>query len=158
MFKPISPFKITANYLTTDSALAFHWPSLSELNDDIAPFPWLSEEECCLYFPSDTVTTLPVMYTAPLWHCQVVLFLLFPNSTPLFSQSFKVMTTFSLFHTASVQMKPMNGIWYKLHSSNQCLYTHRVCRMDASFWNSSFATLVAREEVVAKQLLMVNPS
>jgi hypothetical protein len=54
-----------ANYLTTNSALAFHWPSLSELNDDIAPFPWLSEEERHLYLSGDTVTTLPVMYTGP---------------------------------------------------------------------------------------------
>jgi hypothetical protein len=49
----------------TDSGLAFHWPSLSELNDDIAPFPWLSEEEYCLYLSGDTVTTLLVMYTGP---------------------------------------------------------------------------------------------
>jgi hypothetical protein len=64
-FKPISPLKVTANYLTTDSALAFQWPSLLELNDDIAPFPWLSEEEHCLYLSGDTVTILPVMYTSP---------------------------------------------------------------------------------------------
>jgi hypothetical protein len=64
-FKLISPFKVTANCLTTDSALAFHWPSLSELNDDIAPFPWLSEEERRLYLSGDTVTTLLVMYMPP---------------------------------------------------------------------------------------------
>ncbi len=129
------------NYLMTDSAVAFNWPSLLELIDDNALFPWLSEEECCLYFSGDTVTTLPVMYTAPLWHCQVILFLLFPNSTPLFAQSFKVLTAFSLFHTALVQMKPVNGVWYELHSNNQCLHTHCACRMDASSCNSSFATL-----------------
>ena len=39
-FKPLLPFKVLANYLTTDSALAFHWPSLSELNANIAPFQW----------------------------------------------------------------------------------------------------------------------
>jgi hypothetical protein len=63
--KPISPFKVTANYLTTDSALTFHWPSLSKLNDDIALFTWLPEEERRLYLSCDTVTTLPVMYTGP---------------------------------------------------------------------------------------------
>jgi hypothetical protein len=64
-FKPISPFKVMSNYLTTDSALAFHWPSLSELSDDIAPFPWSTEEERRLYLSGDTVTTLPVMYMGP---------------------------------------------------------------------------------------------
>ncbi len=34
-FKPFSPSRVTAQYLTTDTALAFHWPSLSELNDNI---------------------------------------------------------------------------------------------------------------------------
>ncbi len=63
--KPISPFKVTANYLRTDSALAFHWPSLSELNNDIALFPWLSEEEHRLYLAGDTVSTLPVIYMGP---------------------------------------------------------------------------------------------
>jgi hypothetical protein len=64
-FKPISPFKVTANYLTTNSALAFNWPSLSELNDHIAPLPWSSEEEHRLYLSGDAITTLPVMYTGP---------------------------------------------------------------------------------------------
>ncbi len=39
-FKPLLPFKVLANYFTTDSVLAFHWPSLSELNNNIAPFQW----------------------------------------------------------------------------------------------------------------------
>jgi hypothetical protein len=42
-FKSISPFKVTV-YLTTYSALVFHWASLFELNDDIAPFSHLSVE------------------------------------------------------------------------------------------------------------------
>ena len=49
----------------TDSALAFHWPSLSEPNDDIAPFRWLSEDECRLYLTDDTTSNLPVMYMGP---------------------------------------------------------------------------------------------
>ncbi len=43
-FDPIKPFKISIN-LTTDQLSEFHWPSLSELNDDLYPFPWSSEEE-----------------------------------------------------------------------------------------------------------------
>jgi hypothetical protein len=38
-------FKVTTHFLTTNQVFAFHWPSLSELNDKIVPFPWSSEEE-----------------------------------------------------------------------------------------------------------------
>jgi hypothetical protein len=64
-FKPLLPFKVPANYLTTDTALAFHWPSLLELNNKIALFQWSSEDERRLYLSGDTVLTLPVMYTGP---------------------------------------------------------------------------------------------
>ncbi len=44
-FDPIQPFRISTNFLTTDQLSQFYWPSLSELNDDLSPFPWSSEEE-----------------------------------------------------------------------------------------------------------------
>ncbi len=34
-FKPLLSFKVPANYLTTDTALAFHWPSLLALNNKL---------------------------------------------------------------------------------------------------------------------------
>jgi hypothetical protein len=49
----------------TDTTLAFHWPSLSELNNKMPEFKWLSEDECPLYFSGDSISTLPVMYTGP---------------------------------------------------------------------------------------------
>jgi hypothetical protein len=49
-FNPIQPFKISANFLTTAKFLEFHWSSLSELNDVLFPFHWLSEEECIIIF------------------------------------------------------------------------------------------------------------
>ena len=49
----------------TDSALAFHWPSLSELNNNIAPSQWLSEDERRVYLSGNTFLNLPVMYTGP---------------------------------------------------------------------------------------------
>jgi hypothetical protein len=64
-FDPIKPFKISTNFLTTDQLSQFHWPSLSELNDDLSPFPWSSEEERHHYLSGDTISTLPVMYTGP---------------------------------------------------------------------------------------------
>jgi hypothetical protein len=64
-FDPIKPFKISANFLTTDQVSDFHWPSLLELNDDLFPFPWSSEEEQHHYLLGDSILTLPVMYTGP---------------------------------------------------------------------------------------------
>jgi hypothetical protein len=62
-FKPFSPFKVTAQYLTTDTAFAFHWPSLSELNDEMPELKLMSEDERWLYLSGDSISTLPVMYT-----------------------------------------------------------------------------------------------
>jgi hypothetical protein len=72
-FGPIQPFKISANFLTADQVSEFHWPSLLELNDDIFPFNWLSEEEWHHYLLGDIILTLLVMYTRP------------PPSTPMYS-------------------------------------------------------------------------
>ncbi len=43
-FFPIQPFQVLANLAQTE-CVAFHWPSLSELNDEIAPFLCLSDDE-----------------------------------------------------------------------------------------------------------------
>ncbi len=59
------PYKVSARFLTTDQASDFHWPSLSELNDDLLPFPWLSEEECDHYFADNTTKTLQAMCSGP---------------------------------------------------------------------------------------------
>jgi hypothetical protein len=54
-FKPFSPFKVTAQYLTTDTALAFHWPSLSELNDEMPGLKLMFEDEHRLYLSGDSI-------------------------------------------------------------------------------------------------------
>jgi hypothetical protein len=64
-FKPFSPFKVTAQYLTTVTALAFHWPSLSELNNEMPELKLMSEDKRRLYLSGDSISTLPVMYTGP---------------------------------------------------------------------------------------------
>jgi hypothetical protein len=64
-FKPFSPFKVTAQYLTTDTALAFHWPSLSELNNEMPESKLISEDERWLYLSGDSISTLPIMYASP---------------------------------------------------------------------------------------------
>jgi hypothetical protein len=56
------PFKATSQFLTTDQ---FHWPSLSELNNNLFPFHWSSEEEHKQYFDGNLVSSLPVLHVGP---------------------------------------------------------------------------------------------
>jgi hypothetical protein len=56
------PFKATSQFLTTDQ---FHWPSLSEFNDDLFPFHWSSEEERNQYFDGNLVSSLPDLHVGP---------------------------------------------------------------------------------------------
>ncbi len=64
-FSPNQPFKVATNLAQTDQCAAFHWPSVSELNDEIAPFPWASDEEYERYMLGDSVSTLPILTTGP---------------------------------------------------------------------------------------------
>ena len=43
----------------------FHWPSPSELNEEIMPFPWLNDNEFRRYLADDSFAALPVMATGP---------------------------------------------------------------------------------------------
>ncbi len=62
-FTPLKPFKVAANLATTGHCAEFHWPSLSELNDEIAPFQWLKGAEFRRYIDGDSIATLPVLNT-----------------------------------------------------------------------------------------------
>jgi hypothetical protein len=65
-FTPIQPFKVAKDILTqTNQCAAFHWPSLSELNDDIAPFPWADDSEYEHYMAGDSISKIPVLTTGP---------------------------------------------------------------------------------------------
>jgi hypothetical protein len=64
-FSPIQPFRVATNLAQTNQCTAFHWPSLSELNDEIAPFLWASNEEYERYMSRDSVSTLPMLTTGP---------------------------------------------------------------------------------------------
>jgi hypothetical protein len=64
-FAPIQPFQVTSNLAITDQSTAFHRPSLSELNDEFAPFPWATDEEFQKYIHGDLITKLPVLTMGP---------------------------------------------------------------------------------------------
>jgi hypothetical protein len=64
-FSPIQPYKVAAQLALTDKCLAFHWPSLSELNNDIAPYCWEIEEEHQRYLNEVDIIPLPSLITGP---------------------------------------------------------------------------------------------
>ena len=63
-FYPIQPFKVATNLAITDWCAAFHWPSLSKLNDQFAPFP-CTDDKFRLYLDGDLIAKLPVMTMGP---------------------------------------------------------------------------------------------
>ena len=67
-FVPPQPFKAstTSNFLMVGSIDDFHWPTLSELNDELAPFPWKDDEERLrIMSGEDEHNTQAVLYNGP---------------------------------------------------------------------------------------------
>jgi hypothetical protein len=64
-FEPPTPFKISAQYLTTDKALNISWPTLVKLNEDLFPYPWSFGEELDAHLIGNTATPSPGFYTGP---------------------------------------------------------------------------------------------
>ncbi len=64
-FSPIQPYRIVTNLATTDRCLAFHWPTLAELNNKVAPSWWESNDECWRYMDENSISTLPAFTTGP---------------------------------------------------------------------------------------------
>ena len=65
VFSPNQPFKVATNLAQTDQCNVFHWLSLSELNDEITPFLWASNEEYECYMSGGSVSTLLMLTTGP---------------------------------------------------------------------------------------------
>ena len=64
-FDPIQPYKVSSNFAITSQCAAFHWPSLYELNDEFAPFPWANDAKFQQYLHRYCVTKLPVLAMGP---------------------------------------------------------------------------------------------
>jgi hypothetical protein len=66
-FTPPQPFKLPANFASGPDASDFYWPSLSELNEEMQPFPWLPGEQSLVEANDEFEDgyTPPVMYTGP---------------------------------------------------------------------------------------------
>jgi hypothetical protein len=64
-FIPPEPFKLASNLAITNRCAAFHWPSLSELNDELAPFPWSRDKEFWQYLQGDSIAKHSVLKMGP---------------------------------------------------------------------------------------------
>jgi hypothetical protein len=64
-FTPPSPFQVPANFLDIGDFKDFFWPTLTELINNIKPFPWRDDEERCMVMFDDNPISLPVMYNSP---------------------------------------------------------------------------------------------
>ncbi len=63
-FTPLNPFRVSTNFLRTNDALTFHWPTLSELNDKLLPYLW-SLEDIGEYHSNNSPSMFPGFYTKP---------------------------------------------------------------------------------------------
>ncbi len=66
-FTPPTPFRVPANFISASDTLAFRWPTLAELNDELCPYPWSHNEEFNRYLSedADSLNTVPGFYTGP---------------------------------------------------------------------------------------------
>ncbi|KAL3794570.1 hypothetical protein HJC23_008026 [Cyclotella cryptica] len=71
-FEPLQPFKLppSVDLATASHACrTFHWPSLSELNDEMSPFPWETGEHEQVATMTDDDIVHASLYHGPLLRC-----------------------------------------------------------------------------------------
>jgi hypothetical protein len=64
-FQPSSPFKVPSHLLQAGYLNEFHWPTLSELNNNILPFSWSNKGERRLIMDGNHPTVEPILYNGP---------------------------------------------------------------------------------------------
>jgi hypothetical protein len=64
-FTPLAPFQAGNLFLDIGDFKDFRWPTLSELNDELDPYPWQSDEERRQFMTDDPPFCPSVMYTGP---------------------------------------------------------------------------------------------
>jgi hypothetical protein len=130
---PPTPFKATSQFLTTDHKSQFHWSSLSELNDDLFPFQWLSEEERKRYFDGDSISSIPIMHVGPPPAGPIYDSPMIPSISTLTTAIIKSSDSYSLFQIRLAQMRLRNGDLSELPSRNLCRCIHHASRMKGSW-------------------------
>jgi hypothetical protein len=64
-FTPIQPYQVATNLAITDRCQAFCWPSFSELNKEVAPFCWESDDKRRRYMDENIITPVPAFPIGP---------------------------------------------------------------------------------------------
>jgi hypothetical protein len=72
-FESPMPFKVSAQFLTTDQSLDFSWPTLAKLNEDLFPYPWSFGKEFNANLTGNTEIVSQGFYMGP------------PPSAPMYS-------------------------------------------------------------------------
>ena len=64
-FTPPAPFQVANLFVDVGDFKDFHWPTLSELNDNLYPYFWRNDDERCHFMTDDPPFNPPVMYNGP---------------------------------------------------------------------------------------------
>ena len=64
-FTPPQPFQLPSHFLTKGDFRDFHWPTVSELNNKISPFPRINDDERSRVLSGDDFAIEPILYTWP---------------------------------------------------------------------------------------------
>ena len=64
-FEPPAPFRVSQHFLDVGDFKDFRWPTLSELNDELDPYPWRNDNEQRRVLSDDPPILPPVMYHGP---------------------------------------------------------------------------------------------
>jgi hypothetical protein len=64
-FTPPAPFQVANLFVDIGDFKDFCWPTLSELNDELDPYPWRNEDERRRFMTDDSPFNPPVMYNGP---------------------------------------------------------------------------------------------
>jgi hypothetical protein len=62
-FTPLQPFAVASHFARQGDFRDFHFPTLSELNDEFKPFPWVDDKECICFLSQNVVEEEAVLYT-----------------------------------------------------------------------------------------------
>jgi hypothetical protein len=64
-FTPPTPFRVPSNFLSTDTSLGFHLPTLAKLNEDLFPCHWDFDTDLPKHQDDDKAIPSPGFYTRP---------------------------------------------------------------------------------------------
>jgi hypothetical protein len=109
-FTPPTPFWVPSNFLSANTGLGFHWPTLDKLNEDLFLCHWDLDTKFPKYQDDDEANPSPGFYTGP------------PPSTPTYS---------------APDIPPANGLAQRIITSQDGLFfiSHAIGSGDVCKWH-----------------------